>query len=37
MLAAAFGQQGRERVRDEFVGERHLIQYVDLFDELLAL
>ena len=35
-LAAALGQQGRERVRDGFIGDRHLIQYVDLFDELIA-
>jgi trehalose synthase len=35
-LCAALGRQGRERVRDEFIGDRHLIQYVDLFDELLA-
>jgi trehalose synthase len=35
-LAAALGHQGRERVRDEFIGDRHLIQYVDLFDQLLA-
>ncbi len=36
LLAAALGQQGRARVRDDFIGDRHLIQYVDLFDELIA-
>jgi hypothetical protein len=36
MLAAALGQRGQERVREDFIGDRHLIQYVDLFDELLA-
>ncbi len=35
-LAAALGRQGRERVRDAFIGDRHLIEYVDLFDELIA-
>jgi trehalose synthase len=35
-LAAALGHQGRERVRDDFIGDRHLIQYVRLFDELLG-
>jgi trehalose synthase len=35
-LGATLGHQGRERVRDEFIGDRHLIQYVDLFDDLLA-
>jgi trehalose synthase len=35
-LGTTLGHQGRERVRDEFIGDRHLIQYVDLFDELLA-
>ena len=35
-LAAALGNQSRERVRDDFIGDRHLIQYVELFDELLA-
>jgi hypothetical protein len=27
---------GPRRVREDFIGDRHLIQYVDLFDELLA-
>jgi len=36
-LPAALGQQGRERVRDDVIGHRHLIQYVDLFDELIAV
>ncbi len=30
------GQHGNERVRDEFLGDRHLIQYVDLFADLLS-
>ena len=36
LLAATLGQQGRERVRNDFIGDRHLIRYVDLFDELIA-
>lgn len=35
-LAAALGDHGRERVRDDFIGDRHLIQYVELFEQLLA-
>lgn len=35
-LAAALGERGHERVRDEFIGDRHLIQYVDLFAGLIA-
>jgi hypothetical protein len=34
-LAAALGR-GRVRVREDFMGDQHLIQYVDLFDGLLA-
>ena len=33
-LAARLGEAARERVRDEFLGDRHLIQYVELFHEL---
>lgn len=29
------GANGQERVRSEFLGDRHLIQYVDLFGDLL--
>ncbi|MCW5805926.1 MAG: glycosyltransferase [Deltaproteobacteria bacterium] len=35
-LAARLGGAARERVRDEFLGDRHLIQYLDLFGELLG-
>jgi trehalose synthase len=35
-LAEALGHRGRERVRDAFIGDRHLIQYLELFDQLLA-
>jgi trehalose synthase len=34
-LAARLGTSARERVRDRFLGDRHLIQYVDLFRDLL--
>jgi hypothetical protein len=30
------GQKARDRVRDGFLGARSLIQYVNLFDELLT-
>lgn len=30
------GEHGEERVRDEFLGDRHLIQYVDLFADLVS-
>ena len=30
------GTAARERVREQFLGDRHLLQYVDLFEELLA-
>ena len=36
-LAARLGEQARERVREMFLGDRHLIQYVQLFAELLEL
>jgi trehalose synthase len=35
-LAERLGTGARERVRDRFLGDRHLIQYVDLFARLLA-
>ena len=34
--ATAIGEAAHERVRDEFLGSRHLIQYVDLLGGLLA-
>ena len=34
-LAARLGTGARERVRDQYLGDRHLIQYVDLFECLL--
>ena len=33
-LAERLGAQARERVRDRYLGDRHLIQYVELFAEL---
>ena len=33
-LAERLGTGARERVRDQYLGDRHLIQYVDLFAEL---
>jgi trehalose synthase len=33
----AMGRRGRERVRDEYVGDRHLIQYADMFGKLLGI
>lgn len=33
--AEVIGRAARERVRDEFLGARHLIQYVDLIESLL--
>jgi trehalose synthase len=35
-LAERLGAAARERVRDLFLGDRHLIQYVELFESLLA-
>ncbi|HET7481856.1 MAG TPA: glycosyltransferase, partial [Actinomycetota bacterium] len=35
-LASELGHKARERVRDEFLGARSLIQYVDLFESILA-
>ena len=34
--AFEMGRKARDRVRDEFLGARSLIQYVDLFEELLS-
>ena len=34
-LALRLGSAARERVREHFLGDRHLIQYVDLFDRLI--
>lgn len=34
-LAARLGQGAYERVRDQFLGDRHLAQYVDLFIDLI--
>ena len=34
--AAAMGKRARERVRAEFLGPRHLLQYVELFQRLLT-
>jgi trehalose synthase len=35
-LAATVGAAARERVREHFLGDRHLIQFVQLFDALLT-
>jgi trehalose synthase len=35
-LATKLGEAARERVRDQYVGDRHLIQYVDLFATLVG-
>lgn len=35
-LAAHLGSAARERVREQFLGDRHLRQYVELFDVLLG-
>lgn len=34
-LGARLGEAASQRVRDEFLGDRHLSQYVDLFETLL--
>jgi trehalose synthase len=34
-LARQLGRSAHERVQDEFLGDRHLTQYVDLFEELI--
>jgi trehalose synthase len=33
-LATRLGKAARERVRDRYLGDRHLMQYVDLFEQL---
>jgi trehalose synthase len=33
-LARQLGKAARERVRDRYLGDRHLMQYVDLFEQL---
>ncbi|RNM13072.1 glycosyltransferase [Nocardioides pocheonensis] len=33
-LAAKLGENARERVRNHYLGDRHLMQYVDLFEQL---
>jgi trehalose synthase len=35
-LAAKLGEAARERVEDQYLGDRHLIQYVQLFGLLIA-
>jgi trehalose synthase len=35
-LAHRLGSAARQRVRDQFLGDRHLAQYVDLFEHVLA-
>lgn len=35
-LAGRLGTAARERVRDRYLGDRHLMQYVDLFEQLYA-
>jgi trehalose synthase len=34
-LTAAMGKRAHERVRNYFIGDRHLIQYIELFDGLI--
>lgn len=36
-LGARLGRSGHERVRAEFLGDRHLTQYLDLFEQLLDI
>jgi len=33
--AAAIGEAAHDRVRDYFLGDRHLVQWVQLFDNVL--
>ncbi len=35
-LAAKLGEAARERVRDQYIGDRHLIQYAELFGWLIS-
>jgi trehalose synthase len=34
--AARLGNNARERVHEHFVGDRHLLQYAELFEALLS-
>jgi trehalose synthase len=34
-LARRLGESAAARVQDQFLGDRHLIQYIDLFSRLL--
>ena len=34
-LAQRLGDAAGQRVRDQYLGDRHLIQYAELFNELL--
>jgi len=34
-MGERMGRSGHDRVQDEFLGDRHLIQYVDLFGDLI--
>lgn len=36
LMGERLGRSGHERVRDEYLGDRHLIQYVDLFGDLIG-
>jgi trehalose synthase len=35
-LAERLGAGARERVREHYLGDRHLVQYVALFERLLS-
>ena len=35
-FAARLGEAAHERVRDRYLGDRHLMQYVDLFEQLYS-
>jgi trehalose synthase len=36
LMGERLGRSGHERVRDAYLGDRHLIQYVDLFGDLIG-
>jgi trehalose synthase len=36
VLGSRLGAAAQERVRDHFLGDRHLVQYVELFERLLT-
>ena len=36
LMRERMGRSGHERVQDEFLGDRHLIQYVDLFGDVMG-